>query len=269
MSERELMILERRIRRNLKRSLKLSHEIHMSSSFRSTVDNSVEHFVGDGDGGVISPLLVANIYGCNSICGHNYHNSQYGNSPTFNAWWKARKATPSMIVSVPVRRLKKKKKKKCVKLHPTCTSPKKKVIATSEMGTERKELEKDTTSSSGCMTSTCTTKKKHDSQAVAQPKRTGQPDTNTFSNSNQTSNGISTIDDSSRNDYEDPEEESMVITTTMPAIKNSGGGTITKSKLPCRHHLKTYHLHPPTQKIPSFVHYSHRHIKLLFPYSEC
>jgi len=122
MSERELMILERRIRRNLKRSLKLSHEIHMSSSFRERNDNTAsfararddDDDGGGGGDGVISPLLVANIYSCNSICGHNYYHSQYGNSAP-NAWWKARKATPSMIVSVPVRRLKKKKKKKCVK----------------------------------------------------------------------------------------------------------------------------------------------------------
>lgn len=131
MSERELMILERRIKRNLKRSpKKLCHEVQPagSSQFRDD-SNYTESFVdggelsGAGGGSVISPMFpMANIDGDrnairksrSSVCaGYHHHQCRLIPCPPSVAWWKSRKSSSSMIVSVPVRRLKKSRKKKC------------------------------------------------------------------------------------------------------------------------------------------------------------
>ncbi len=97
-------------------------------------------------------------------------------------------------------------------------------------------------------------------------------------------------DEDQRRDYEkaaqEKEEESMVIATTIPGIKNghvgsgigSNGGrycegssitnaATTKSKLPCRHHNKNHHHHhhhhspPETQNQhklpPNFIQHHH------------
>lgn len=152
-SERELVILERQIRRNLKRSSRTkqrnssvmaaertdSHLDKDSSNYTESFTSDCVEGGGAGDGNGSSstsnnvhvPFFpVANIdgivnkrhnVGSRNVSGggggsgsYHYYHCRLGCPPSV-AWWKSRKSTSaSMIVSVPVRRLKK-RKKKCLK----------------------------------------------------------------------------------------------------------------------------------------------------------
>lgn len=127
MSERELMILERQIRRNLKRTSRTKQRESRAGqeSYSRDKNNYTESFsqsdisgsgVRNGHCGSYFPTQNIDVVRCGgrNLCGsHHYCHYRSGCSPTV-AWWKTRKSSASMIVSVPVRRLKK-RKKKCLK----------------------------------------------------------------------------------------------------------------------------------------------------------
>lgn len=114
------MILERQIRRNLRRNSRArqkNSEPCNTESQANGSNNRTESFTSDCDGDGKAPFFpVANIDGirngsCRNVCGsYHYYHCRLGCPPSV-AWWKSRKSTASMIVSVPVRRIKKRKKK--------------------------------------------------------------------------------------------------------------------------------------------------------------